>query len=288
MMYNCIGDKIMTKLLSGIECRNNLKENLIKKIKKIKEKITIIVISAGNNEASKIYIKNKIKECQSVNIECQHLHFEKTTTNELIKTITKLNKDKNITGILVQLPLPKNIEENKVINTIDYKKDIDGLTASNIAKLYSNEQGIIPCTAKGIIDLLEYNKIEIEEKNITIIGRSNLVGKPLTLALLNKNATVTLCHSKTKNLKIHTKSADIIIVAVGKPGLINQKMVSKDTIIIDVGINRINGKICGDADKSVYKKCKAVTPVPGGVGPMTVYEVLSNTLECYKLQKGKE
>ena len=287
-MYNCIGDKIMTKLLSGIECKNKLKENLTKKINKIKEKITITVISVGNNEASKIYIKNKIKECQSVNIECQHLHFEKISTNELIKTITKLNKDKNITGILVQLPLPKNIEENKVINTIDYKKDIDGLTKSNIAKLYSNQKGIIPCTAKGIIDLLEYNKIEIEGKNITIIGRSNLVGKPLTLALLNKNATVTTCHSKTKDLKKHTKKADIIIVAVGKPNLIKKEMISKNSIIIDVGINRINGKISGDVDKSVYKKCKAITPVPGGVGPMTVYEVLSNTLECYELQKNKK
>ena len=286
-MYNCIGDKIMTKLLSGIECRNKLKENLTKKINKIKEKITIAVISVGNNEASKIYIKNKIKECQSVNIECQHLHFEKSTTNELIKLITKLNQDKNITGILVQLPLPKNIEENKVINTIDYKKDIDGLTESNIAKLYSNQKGIIPCTAKGIMDLLEYNKIEIEGKNITIIGRSNLVGKPLTLALLNKNATVTTCHSKTKDLKKHTKKADIIIVAVGKPNLIKKEMISKNSIIIDVGINRINGKISGDVDKSVYKKCKAITPVPGGVGPMTVYEVLSNTLECYELQKNK-
>ena len=287
-MYNYIGDKIMTKLLSGIECKNKLKENLTKKINKIKEKITITVISVGNNEASKIYIKNKIKECQSVNIECQHLHFEKISTNELIKTITKLNKDKNITGILVQLPLPKNIEENKVINTIDYKKDIDGLTKSNIAKLYSNQKGIIPCTAKGIIDLLEYNKIEIEGKNITIIGRSNLVGKPLTLALLNKNATVTTCHSKTKDLKKHTKKADIIIVAVGKPNLIKKEMISKNSIIIDVGINRINGKISGDVDKSVYKKCKAITPVPGGVGPMTVYEVLSNTLECYELQKNKK
>lgn len=278
----------MTNLISGIKCRDELKKNLSKRIKKIKEKLTLTVISVGDDEASKIYIKNKIKECQSVNIECNHLHFENITTNKLVKIIKKLNKDSSVTSILVQLPLPKNIDENIIINTIDYKKDVDGLTDINIAKLYSNKKGIIPCTAKGIIDLLEFNKINIEEKNVTIIGRSNLVGKPLAVSLLNKNATVTLCHSKTKNLKIHTKSADIIIVAVGKPGLINQKMVSKDTIIIDVGINRINGKICGDADKSVYKKCKAVTPVPGGVGPMTVYEVLSNTLECYKLQKDKK
>ena len=255
----------MTNLISGIKCRDELKKNLSKRIKKIKEKLTLTVISVGDDEASKIYIKNKIKECQSVNIECNHLHFENITTNKLVKIIKKLNKDSSVTSILVQLPLPKNIDENIIINTIDYKKDVDGLTDINIAKLYSNKKGIIPCTAKGIIDLLEFNKINIEEKNVTIIGRSNLVGKPLAVSLLNKNATVTLCHSKTKNLKIHTKSADIIIVAVGKPGLINQKMVSKDTIIIDVGINRINGKICGDADKSVYKKCKAVTPVPGGV-----------------------
>lgn len=287
-MYNCIGDKIMTKLLSGIECKNKLKEKLTKKINKIKEKITITVISVGNDEASKIYIRNKIKECQSVNIECQHLHFKETTTNELTKLITKLNKDKNITGILVQLPLPENIDENKVINTIYYKKDIDGLTETNIAKLYLNKKSIIPCTAKGIIDLLEFNKIDIEGKNITIIGRSNLVGKPLSLALLKRNATVTLCHSKTKDLKKHTKKADIIVVAVGKPNLIKKEMISKNSIIVDVGINRINEKICGDVDKTVYKKCKAITPVPGGVGPMTVYEVLSNTLECYKLQKDKK
>ena len=283
-MCNCIGDKNMTKLLSGIECKNKLKEKLAIKI----NQITITVISVGNDEASKIYVRNKIKECQSVNIECQHLHFKETTTNELTKLITKLNKDKNVTGILVQLPLPKNIDENKVINTIDYKKDLDGLTETNIAKLYSNKKSIIPCTAKGIIDLLEYNEIEIEEKNITIIGRSNLVGKPLSLALLNKNATVTTCHSKTKDLKKHTKKADIIVVAVGKPNLIKKEMISKNSIIIDVGINRINGKICGDVDKTVYKKCKAIIPVPGGVGPMTVYEVLSNTLECYELQKKQE
>lgn len=278
----------MTNLISGIKCRDELKKNLSKRIKKIKEKLTLTVISVGDDEASKIYIKNKIKECQSVNIECNHLHFENITTNKLVKIIKKLNKDSSVTSILVQLPLPKNIDENIIINTIDYKKDVDGLTDINIAKLYSNKKGIIPCTAKGIIDLLEFSKINIEEKNVTIIGRSNLVGKPLAVSLLNKNATVTLCHSKTKNLKIHTKSADIIIVAVGKPGLINQKMVSKNSIIIDVGINRINGKISGDVDKSVYKKCKAITPVPGGVGPMTVYEVLSNTLECYKLQKDKK
>lgn len=278
----------MTNLISGIKCRDELKKNLSKRIKKIKEKLTLTVISVGDDEASKIYIKNKIKECQSVNIECNHLHFENITTNKLVKIIKKLNKDSSVTSILVQLPLPKNIDENIIINTIDYKKDVDGLTDINIAKLYSNKKGIIPCTAKGIIDLLEFNKINIEEKNVTIIGRSNLVGKPLAVSLLNKNATVTLCHSKTKNLKIHTKSADIIIVAVGKPGLINQKMVSKNSIIIDVGINRINGKISGDVDKSVYKKCKAITPVPGGVGPMTVYEVLSNTLECYELQKNKK
>ena len=278
----------MTKLLSGIECRNKLKEKLIKKINKIKNKITIVVISVGNNEANQIYIKNKIKECQSINMVCQHLHFEKATTNELTKKIAKLNKDKSITGILVQLPLPKNIDKNKVINTIDYKKDIDGLTKVNVAKLYSNQKGIIPCTAKGIIDLLDFNKIELEGKSVTIIGRSNLVGKPTALSLLNKNATVTICHSKTKDLKKHTKKADIIIVAVGKPSLIKKEMVSKNSIIIDVGINRVNGKISGDVDKSVYKKCKAITPVPGGVGPMTVYEVLSNTLECYELQKNKK
>ncbi len=278
----------MTKLLNGVDCKNKLKIKLKNKITKIKDKLSITVISVGNNEASKIYIKNKIKECNSINIECKHLHYEKTTTNELIKVIKKLNKDKNTTGILVQLPLPKNINEKLVINSIDKLKDIDGLTETNIAKLYNNEPGIIPCTAKGIIDLLDFYNIELVGKNITIIGRSNLVGKPLFHSLLNKNATVTLCHSKTKNLKSITKKSDIIIVAVGKPNLITNDMVRKNSIIIDVGINRINGKICGDVDfKKVAKKCEYITPVPGGVGPMTVYEVLSNTLDCYKIQQNK-
>ena len=279
----------MTKILNGVNCKNKLKIKLKNKIEKVKDKLSITVVSVGNNEASKIYIKNKIKECNSVNIECKHLHYEKTTTDELIKVIKRLNKDKNTTGILIQLPLPKNINEKLVMNSIDSSKDIDGLTETNIAKLYNNEPCIIPCTAKGIIELLEFYDINLEGKNITIIGRSNLVGKPLMHSLLNKNATVTLCHSKTKNLKVHTKLSDLIIVAVGKPNLITSDMIRKKTIVVDVGINRVNGKICGDVDfKKVSKKCEYITPVPGGVGPMTVYEVLSNTLDCYKIQQNKK
>lgn len=275
----------MEKILSGKICRDTLKESLRKEISKIKHKITLTVISVGSDEASKIYIKNKQKECESVGITCNHMHLSETTTTKLQKEIIKLNKDKKNHGILVQLPLPKNIDESIIINTIDPEKDVDGLTDYNIGKLINNKKCIIPCTAKGIIKLLDFYNINLEGKNVTIINRSKLIGKPLIPLLLSKNATPTICHTKTQNLKDHTKNADIIIIGVGKPNFLTKDMIKKGSIIIDVGINRSNGKICGDANfENIKNKAKYITPVPNGIGPMTVYEVLENTLECYKLQ----
>lgn len=279
----------MEKILNGKVCKETLKNELIKKINNISDIIKLVVISVGKDEASKIYIKNKIKECESVNIKCEHLHYEKSTTKELIRKINELNNDYSVNGILVQLPLPKNIDVDAVINSIDSIKDVDGLTKYNIGSLYKNNKNIIPCTAKGILKLLDYYKINLKGKNVTIIGRGQLTSIPLIPLLIKRDSTVTICHSKTDNLKKHTKKADIIIIAIGKANFLKKNMIKRNSIIIDVGINRINNKICGDVDiNNVINKVKFITPVPNGIGQMTLYEVLENTFECYLLQKNKK
>ena len=276
----------MNKIIDGKEIADYYKKNLKKEIKSIEEKLKLVVIQVGNNPASNVYIRKKKELCEEVGINFELKKYESIKEEELIKEIKKINKDKNVTSVLVQLPLPEEINETNIIEAIDPKKDVDGLTSVNLGKLFAKQKAIVPCTALGVIKLLEHEKIELDGKKVVIVGRSKLVGKPLISLLLNKNATVTVCHSKTKNLKEETKQADILIVAIGKKEFIKKDMIKKGSIIIDVGINRFENKLFGDVDlTNVYKKCGKITPVPKGVGPMTVIMLINNILECHKLNK---
>lgn len=247
-------------------------------------KIKLAIILVGNNEASKIYIKNKELACNYVGIKVdKYLLDEKTKEEDLIKLINKLNSDNEITGIILQSPVPSQIDFNKCSGLIDAKKDVDGFTKENIYNLYLGVDTILPCTVKGIIKLLEEYKIKISGENVVIVGRGNIVGHPLGLAMLNKDATVTIAHSKTKNLKDITKKADILISATGIPHLIKEDMIKENATIIDVGVAKIDGKIVGDVDfLNVSKKASYITPNPGGVGPMTVAMIIDNLIFMYE------
>lgn len=268
-----------------------LKEEIINSLKisvdKLASKPTLCVIQVGDNEASNVYINQKKKMCENIGYNFIHEKYEESISEEeLINNINKFNSDTNINGILVQMPLPENINPKNVQNAVLKEKDVDGLNDDNIIDLINNKEGLYPCTACGVIDLLNKYEIPIEGSNVVIVGRSMLVGTPLFHMLENKNATVTLCHSKTKNLSEITKNADILISATGKINLIKEGMLKQDAVIIDVGISRENGKLHGDVDfDSVYKKVKFITPVPGGVGPMTIASLAKNVLKAYKMQK---
>ncbi len=267
-------------LLDGKKLRDELLIKYKEEIKNNNLKIKLAIIEVGENEASKIYIKNKIKYCSEVGIETKVYNLDNDTNeNELIDLINKLNNDKNVTGIILQSPIPTHLDFDKCSSLIDSNKDVDGFTLTNVYNLYLNKKSILPCTVKGIIKLLEHYNIPIEGANVVIVGRGNIVGKPLALALENRNATVTLCHSKTKNLINYTKQADILVAAAGSPNLIKKDMIKKTSVLIDVGVNRIDGKIVGDIDKGVYDIVSYVTPNPGGVGPMTVAMIIDNLIE---------
>lgn len=268
-------------IIDGKLVSSKVKENLKKQIEENKIEPKLVVIQVGNDEASNVYIKQKIKCASTIGAICIHEKLpEETTTEQLIELITKMNEDKTINGIIVQLPLPKHIEPNEVLNAINPDKDVDGLTEINAGKLSCAKPGLISCTPIGVIELLKYYNIEIESKNVVIVGRSNLVGKPLINLFLMENATVTCCHSKTKNLKEYTEKADILVVAVGKPKLITEDMVKENAVVIDVGINRLETGLCGDVDyEKVSQKASYITPVPGGVGAMTVAMLYSNLVK---------
>lgn len=243
----------------------------------------LAVITIGDDEASKVYVENKRKACEYVGISMMHFDYASCVKEEVvIKKIKELNKDRTVSGIILQLPLPDGFDSNKIINYISPIKDVDGLTENSMGKLLIGEEGFIPCTPKGIIEILDYYKINLEGKHVVIVGRSNLVGKPIAIECLKRNATVTMCHSKTKDLAHYTKEADILIVAVGKKHLIDKTMVKKGVVIIDVGITRIEKKLYGDVNPDAYELASYVTPVPGGVGPMTVAMLMKNTLIAYK------
>lgn len=278
----------MAIILDGKKVSNQIYTELKNKIDNEKIKAKLAVIHIGDDEPSKIYIRNKNKVCKQLGIDFVEYKFESSITeNELISLITKLNKDSSISGILLQNPLPSTIDAKNVFNIINPKKDVDGFNPINIGKLVIGDPLFIPCTPNGIIKLLEYYNIKIEGKKVVILGRSNIVGKPLVQCLLNKNATITICHSKTQNLKSETKQADILISAVGKPKFIKQDWIKKDTIVIDVGINRdSNGEICGDIDfDDVKDKASYITPVPGGIGPMTIAMLMQNTIIAATINK---
>ncbi len=277
----------MNKIIDGKLVSSIIKENLKKEIASLDEKLTLVVIQVGNNEASDIYVNKKIKLCNEMGINSIYKKYDDIDEENLIKEIKKFNNDSSINGILVQLPLPDSFNTKKVINSISYKKDVDGLTSINLGKLYNNEESIIPCTAKGIMKLLDYYNVLLEGKKVSIVGRSNLVGIPLFKLLLDRNCTVTMCHSKTKDLKSILKESDIIISATGKKGLITFDMVKEGTVVIDVGISRIENKIYGDVCfDEVEERASLITKVPGGVGPMTVVMLLKNTFIAYKNQHG--
>lgn len=276
-------------ILDGKETSKIVRERIKEVVSKIDEKIKLLVILVGDDPASQIYVSSKEKASKSVGIKPVTWYLDKNITQkELINKIHEANNDPSIHGILVQLPLPKHLEEQIIINEIDPLKDVDGLTYINQGKLFNNQKTIVPATPLGVMKIFEEYKMDIASKNALVIGRSNLVSKPLAMLLLQKNATVTIAHSKTKNLKEIAKTMDIIISCVGKPKFITADMVKEDAIVIDVGISRYLGRVIGDVDfDEVSLIADAITPVPGGVGPMTIAALLENVVECYKLQNAK-
>ena len=273
-------------ILDGKMVKTKILDELRDKVSKLDIKPKLVVIQVGNDEASNVYIRQKCNMCEYIGYEYEHIKLDDDTTNECVmELINKLNNDDSVSGIMVQLPIPKELDVNKIINTIDPVKDVDGLTEINNGKLFCGNSGIYSCTPSGIMELLDRYNISIESKHVVIVGRSNLVGKPMAMMMLNKGATVTVCHSKTVDLANYTKMADILVVAVGKPNLITDDMVKEGAVVIDVGINRTDLGLCGDVDfNNISKKVSYITPVPGGVGPMTVAMLAKNIYESYKLQ----
>lgn len=281
----------MAKIIDGKQISLDIKNELKEKVAKYKEQgieITLAVVKVGNDPASAVYVRNKEKACEYVGINSKTLALpEETTEEELLNVVKKLNEDKNVNGILVQLPLPKHIDESKVLLTIDSTKDVDGFHPVSVGKMVIGEDTFLPCTPAGIIEMIKRTDIDIEGKECVIIGRSNIVGKPMAMLMLKENATVTIAHSRTKDLKEVTKRADIIVAAIGKAKFVTADYVKEGAVVIDVGMDRDeNGKLCGDVDfESVSKVASAITPVPGGVGPMTVTMLLVNCLRSVELNK---
>lgn len=275
------------ELLDGKNLASEIRLEIKNEIKGCMIRPSLAVIQIGNDEASNIYIKNKEKVCQEVGIYFRHFKFECDTPElTIINKIKELNNDEYINGIIVQLPIPEKYNEKRIINSIINSKDVDGLTDINTGRLVNGKKTLIPCTPLGIVTLLKKYEIELASKDVVIIGRSKLVGKPLLSLLLAEDATVTICHSKTKDLASKTQNADVIIVAAGQPNLLTGDMVKKGAVVIDVGINRVDDKIVGDVKFSeVSKKASYITPVPGGVGPMTVVSLLTNVMTCYNNKK---
>lgn len=275
----------MTTILDGKKLRDKIIENLKAKVDTFEEKPTLVVILVGENPASKIYVNNKKKMAEKIGIHSEVINYPANITEaELLDKIEELNNNKKVTAILVQLPLPKHISKDNVMNKIIPSKDVDGFTPYNFGKLFSGETPTVyPCTPKGILLLLDEYNIEIEGKHVVIVGRSNIVGKPLSQMMLNKNATVTICHSHTKNLSQITKTADILVSAVGK-NIIEGEMLKTDCVIVDVGIFKDeNGETRGDVDfESASQIASFISPVPGGVGPMTIASLMLNTVELFE------
>ena len=280
----------MAVIIDGKELAKKIRSNLkieCEELKKKNIKSKLAVIMVGEDPASKVYVRNKSRACEDVGIEYEeYLLGEKTTQKELIELIKKLNSDKTINGILLQSPIPSSLDINEAFKTISPEKDVDGFNPVNVGKLVLNQDTFVSCTPYGIMKMFEEYNIDLTGKNVVILGRSNIVGKPLIHCCLNKNATVTSCHSKTQNLAQKTKEADILISAIGKANFVTTDMVKRDAVVIDVGINRLeNGKITGDVDfENVKEKASYITPVPGGVGPMTIAMLMNNVIKATKRQ----
>ena len=277
-------------LISGKEVSQTVKDEIKSQTKLLKDKgisVKLAVIIVGDDPASHIYVKNKKKACEYVGFESLEYALEENTSEEeLLELIDKLNKDKTVNGILCQLPLPKHIDEKRIIDSISSLKDVDAFHPINVGKIMIGDYEFLPCTPAGIMRLIESTSYDVSGKDCVIIGRSNIVGKPMAMLMLHKNATVTICHSRTKNIEEKIKNADIVIAAVGIPKFVKGNMVKDGALVIDVGINRMSdGKLCGDVDfDEVSKKASFITPVPGGVGPMTISMLMQNTLKAAKLQ----
>lgn len=275
----------MAQILDGKKLRDKILEELKLKVDKFEKKPTLVVILVGENPASKIYVNNKKKTAEKLGINSEVINYPSNITEqELLNKIDELNNDKNVTAILVQLPLPEHISKENIMNKISPAKDVDGFTPYNFGKLFSGETpSVYPCTPKGILLLLDEYGIELDGQHVVVVGRSNIVGRPLSQMLLNRNATVTVCHSHTKNLAQITKTADILISAVGK-NIIEGEMLKSDCVVVDVGIFKDeNGKTRGDVDfENASKIASYITPVPGGVGPMTIASLMLNTVELFE------
>ncbi|MCI8446100.1 MAG: bifunctional 5,10-methylenetetrahydrofolate dehydrogenase/5,10-methenyltetrahydrofolate cyclohydrolase [Bacilli bacterium] len=273
----------MSQIIDGKKMSKQIKDELAMKVKGCMIKPSLAVIQIGEDSSSNAYIRNKSKAANEIGMNFRLFQYAfDTSEREIINRIVELNNDEYIDGIIVQLPLPNNMSAKRIINSIDVSKDVDGLTNKSLARFYNNRKCFIPCTPLAIMELLKLNDIEISGKHAVVVGRSNLVGKPVAELLLKKDATVTICHSKTENLEFYTKQADILIVAVGEKEFITGDMVKEGAVVIDVGITRENDTLYGDVKfDEVSKKSSYITPVPGGVGPMTVAMLLKNVFECY-------
>ena len=274
-------------IMDGKSLKNEILSGLAEEVKALDKVPTLCVIQVGDDEASNVYINQKRKMCNDIGYNFIHEKYDDSITeDELLKNIERFNSNDNIDAILVQMPLPSGVNEKNIQNAVNKYKDVDGLNDSNIVDLISGKSSLYPCTACGVISLLDKYGVILEGSNVVIVGRSSLVGMPLFHMLENRNATVTLCHSKTRNLQSITKNADIIISATGVKGLIKEDMVNNNAVVVDVGIARENGKLYGDVDfDNVSKKASLITPVPGGVGPMTIASLAQNVLKAYKMQK---
>ena len=282
----------MAKLIDGKVISAAVKQRVADEVAELKAngiEPCLAVIIVGEDPASKVYVANKEKACAATGMKSLKFALPAETTNEeLLALIEKLNNDKSVNGILCQLPLPRHLDETAVINAISPLKDVDAFHPVNVGKIMTGDYDFLPCTPAGIMEMLDYENIDIEGKTCVVIGRSNIVGKPMSMLLLHKNGTVTICHSRTKNLKEVCASADILVAAVGRANFVTADMVKEGAVVIDVGINRLpDGKLCGDVNFiECEPKASYITPVPGGVGPMTIATLMKNTLTAYKKQNG--
>ena len=275
-------------IIDGKKISSQIKKEIFAEVRALKKKTGktpgLAAVLVGDDPASAVYVRNKNKTCQNVGFQSfENILPADTSEEKLLNLVDKLNKDNNVNGILIQLPLPTQIDSQKVLEQINPEKDVDGFHLENVGRLVTGNATFKPCTPAGIIELLDQYKVDIEGKNVVVLGRSNIVGKPVASLLLSRNATVTICHSRTKDLPAISRSADILIAAIGKPNFVTPDMVKDDAVVIDVGINRVDDKLVGDVDyESVLKKASLITPVPGGVGPMTIAMLMVNTLQAFK------
>jgi len=283
----------MAEIIDGKQLAKDIRAKVTDRVADIKEQYGkvphLVVILVGDNPASQSYVKRKKRDCERAGMKSTIIHKDTDITEkELIDLVQRLNDDNDVHGLLVQLPLPDHINENIVINTIRKDKDVDGFHPLNIAAIHTGEHGIVPATPKGVMTMLKSAGIDLVGQEAFVIGCSNIAGKPIAMLLLEEKATVTIAHSKTRDLKKHAKEADIIVAAAGVPNLVTPDMVKEGVVVIDVGINRVEGKLIGDVDfEGLKDKASYITPVPGGVGPMTIASLLENTLECFEILEGK-